>query len=99
VSTPFVKTASDAKDVQVLRYQNNRKIVLKHIGSAHNENELKDLMYVAEDWIRNYSGQLSFFSDEDPNKLLHLDHSSFLGVKCTYFNRQNQRIDPAGDWI
>jgi hypothetical protein len=49
-------------------------------------------MPVAEDWIWDYSGQLSFFSEEDPNKLLHLDHSSFLGVKCTYVNRQIQRI-------
>lgn len=90
--TRVVKTASDAKAVQVVRYQNNKRIVLKHIGSAHNENEIKDLMLLAEDWIRNYSGQLSFFSDEDPNKLLHLNHSSFLGVKYTYFNRQIQRI-------
>ena len=83
-----VKTASNAKAVQVIRYQENKRKVLHHVGSAHNEEDLKNLMILAEEWIKDYSQQLSIFPDESPNKLLHLNHSVFLGVKYRYFYQQ-----------
>lgn len=83
-----VKTASKAKAVQVIRYQHNKRVVLHHIGSAHSEETLKDLLILAEEWIKNYSAQLSFFPDENPNKLLHLNHCTFIGVKYHFFNKQ-----------
>ena len=92
MKTRVIKTASNAKAVQVVRYQNNKRLVLKHIGSAHNEAELKDLMLLADEWIKCYAGQLSIFPDEDPNRLLHLNHCSFLGIRYNYFYRQIKRI-------
>ena len=83
-----VKTASNANAVQVVRYQQNIRKVLHHVGSAHNEEDLKNLMILAEEWIKDYSQQLSIFPDESPNKLLHLNHSVFLGVKYRYFYQQ-----------
>lgn len=83
-----VKTASNAKAVQVVRYQENKRNILHHVGSAHNEEDLKNLMILAEEWIKDYSQQLSIFPDESPNKLLHLNHSVFLGVKYRYFYQQ-----------
>ncbi len=83
-----VKTTSNAKAVQVVRYQENKRKVLHHVGSAHNEEDLKKLMILAEEWIKDYSQQLSIFPDESPNKLLHLNHSVFLGVKYRYFYQQ-----------
>lgn len=68
-----VKTASKAQAVQVVRYQNNKRIVLQHIGSAHTEVALNDLMILAEEWIKDNTSQLSIFPDEAPNKLLHLN--------------------------
>jgi len=47
-----VKTASNANAVQVVSYQNNTRIVLQHIGSAHSEAELNDLTPV----FRTFSG-------------------------------------------
>ena len=38
-----VKTASKAKAVQVVRYQNNKRVVLQHIGSAPSAETLNDL--------------------------------------------------------
>lgn len=83
-----VKTASKAKAVQVVRYQNNKRIVIKHFGSAHNETALNDLLTVAEDWIKDYTQQFSIFPDESPNQLLHLSYSSFKGVKYHFFYHQ-----------
>ena len=81
----IIKTASNAKAVQVVRYQNNKRIVLHHIGSAHTDEGLDELKVLAEEWIKDYNHQLSIFPDENPNKLLHLNHSTFIGVKYHFF--------------
>ncbi len=87
-----ITTASNAKAVQVVRFQNNKRIVLQHIGSAHSEEELSELIIMAEEWIKNYTLQLSVFPDENPNKLLHLNHSTFIGVKYHYFYNQIRAV-------
>lgn len=83
-----VTTASKAKAVQIVRYQNNKRVIMQHIGSAHNQAELEELMLSAQEWIKDYSSQLSVFADESPNKLLHLNHCTFIGVRYSYFYRQ-----------
>ena len=87
-----VKTASKAQAVQVVHYQNNKRIVLQHIGSAHTKEDLDDLMILAEEWIKSNTSQLSIFPDENPNKLLHLNHSTFIGVKYRFFHAQVRAI-------
>lgn len=88
----IVKTASKAQAVQVVRYQNNKRVVVHHIGSAHTEEALSDLMLLAEEWIKDYTRQLSIFPDENPNRLLHLNHSTFIGVKYHFFHQQIRAI-------
>lgn len=90
-----IKTASKAKAVQVVRYQSNKRIVLQHIGSAHSEAELSELLLMAEEWIKNYTGQQAIFSDENPNRLLHINHCTFLGVRYTFFYQQIGSIQAA----
>jgi len=87
-----VKTASKARAVQVIRYQNNKRIVLQHIGSAHTDEALNDLIIMAEEWIKDHTGQLSIFSDDNPNKLLHLNHSTFIGLKYRFFHSKVRAI-------
>ncbi len=83
-----VQTASKARAVQVIRYQNNKRVVVRHIGSAHCENALNDLLLLAEEWIKDYSQQLSIFPDENPNQLLHLNHCAFVRIKYRYFYQE-----------
>lgn len=80
-----VKTASKASAVQVVRYQNNKRVILQHVGSAHNVEDLNELILIAEEWIKDFSNQLSIFPDEHPNRLLHLNHCTFVGVKYHFF--------------
>jgi len=87
-----VKTASDARAVQVVRYQNNKRTILQHIGSAHTEAELEELILLAEEWMKDYSSQLSIFPDENPGKLLHLNRCTFIGVQYRYFYQQINSI-------
>jgi hypothetical protein len=65
---------------------------MRHIGSAHTEEALSDLMILAEEWIKDYSGQLSIFPDGNPNRLLHLNHSSFIGIKYRFFYKHVRLI-------
>jgi transposase len=87
-----VKTASKAQAVQVVQYRNNKRIILQHLGSAHSGQELNDLMLLAEEWIKNYSGQLSVFPDENPNRLLHINHCTFLGIRYNFFYEQIRKL-------
>ncbi len=88
----IVKTASKALAVQVVSYRNNKRIILQHIGSAHSEEALNELMTLAEEWIKDQGSQLSNFPDENPNKLLHLNYSTFIGVKYNFFYQQIRSI-------
>jgi hypothetical protein len=56
-----VKTASQAKAVQVVGYYQNTRKILHHVGSAHSKEELENLMILATEWIKDYSNQLSIF--------------------------------------
>ena len=92
MKTRVVTTGSGANAVQVIRYQNNKRVILRHLGSAHTETALADLLLLAEEWIRSYSAQLSIFPDENPNSLLHLNHCTFIGVKYHFFYEQINAI-------
>ncbi len=83
-----VNTASKAKAVQIVRYHNNKRTILHHIGSAHSEADLDELILLAEEWIKDFSKQLSIFPDEGPNKLIHLNHCTFIGVQYNFFYQQ-----------
>ena len=78
-------TGSNAKAVQAIRYQNNKRIVVKHFGSAHTDLQLEQLLEIANQWVVDYSLQLSFFDDKSPNNVLHINHCAFLGVYYSFF--------------
>ena len=87
-----VTTSSSGKAVQIVQYQNSRRKIIKHIGSAHGEESLNELIILAEEWIKAYSGQQSIFADEQPNNLILLNHCEFLGVKYHFFYKQISAI-------
>ena len=76
-----VRTASGATAVQVIQYANNKRVVLKHIGSAHTDDELAILRCEAERVCEQLSPQLSLFpSIESPVRLMHMDHLTLQSV-------------------
>lgn len=46
-----IKTASNAIAIQVIRYEKRKRVVVKHIGSAHNKDEIIILSNNAAKWI------------------------------------------------
>lgn len=76
-----VRTASGATAVQIIQYANNKRIVVKHIGSAHTDDELAALRGEAERVREQLSPQLSLFSSvESPARLMHMDHLNLQAV-------------------
>lgn len=75
-----VKTGSGSLAVQVIRYENRKRIVYKHIGSAHNEEELKALKHLAGEVVQDVSMQIALFEEQSFSKVLFLEQSDFLGV-------------------
>lgn len=76
-----VRTASGATAVQIIQYANNKRIVVKHIGSAHTDDELAALHSEAERVREKLSPQLSLFSSLEPSsRLMHEDHLTLQSV-------------------
>lgn len=82
-----VKTASNNIAVQVIYYQNRKRVILKHIGSASNSEELYKLKTFAIEFIKDYTNQLSIFPKENPNAILYVDHSHCIGFYYSFFYR------------
>lgn len=59
-----VRTASNARAVQVVRYHNNRRVIVRHIGSAPSQTALNERILAVNEWIKDYQGQLSLFPDD-----------------------------------
>jgi transposase len=81
-----VKTASKSNAVQVIEYKNYSRKVLKHIGSGKSEAELSILLNQANEWVKNYIGQLALFDSAKSDNILHLDHYEFLGVHYRFLH-------------
>lgn len=56
------RTDPQAFHVQVVRYANRKPVVVKHVGTAHTEEELLQLRSRAERWILEHPPQPSLFS-------------------------------------
>lgn len=79
-----VTTASGANAVQIVRYVNRRRVVVKHIGSGHSQDEIQALLISAEEWIVNYTQQLSVFPERVETAVLRLEDCEYLGFYYTF---------------
>ena len=76
------KTSSGATAVQVVEYVRRKTVVLSHIGSAVNDQEIASLKQIAEGWILKNDQQLSLFPLLDkkvkPSSLIATDLYSLV---------------------
>lgn len=88
------KTASGNTAVQVVRYESRKKIVVKHIESAHNLKELSSLKEIALRWIEKVTRQQSLFplKKRDCQNLIPLNKCQLLGVRYAFIYEVITRI-------
>ncbi len=78
-----VDTGSGAKAVQVICYVMRKRVVVHHVGSAHDDTEVYALLSAAQEWIAQQTHQLSAFPDTTSDNILLLNQCEYLGV---YYN-------------
>jgi len=78
LSTRKVKTASGVTAVQVVRNESKRCVIIKHIGSTHNESECNILLAEAEKYAGKHRRQPNLFAapPASPNPLPQRDLSN-----------------------
>ena len=78
------KTKSNATAVQIVDYKDNKKYIVKHIGSAHNKEDLDSLKQIAQDWITIESGEIYIFNKEQFSQDPILNKYQYLGVQYSF---------------
>ena len=74
------KTGSGATAVQIVRYESRKTIVVEHIGSSHNEEELGVLNETAREWIERKTDQGLLFPSRSP-AIPPLNQCEYLGYR------------------
>jgi hypothetical protein len=59
-------------------------VIVRHIGSARNEQERSDLLSLANDFIEKSARQLYLFDNKQSNNILYLNQTEFIGVYYTF---------------
>ena len=75
------KTASGASAIQIIKYKNGKRIIIRHIGSAHTDEELSVLIQEAETICEQLCSQLTFFSImKKPQEILNKNYLQLSSV-------------------
>ena len=80
-----IKTKSGSRSVQVVRYENRRRVIVRHIGSGSCDEEIITLTEIARSYIHDLSGQPSLFSDNQTlYDIVGLSQLEYLGFHYTF---------------
>jgi transposase len=77
------KTASKSTAVQIVQYKNRKLIVVKHLGSAHTDDEIQNLKKAAQQWIERQTKQLSLYSSPSTTSLFDQSQYQYIGFRYT----------------
>ncbi len=84
------KTASGSTAVQIVKYDGKQTIVVKHVGSAKTQEEIKLLKEVAANFVTEQltvKGQQRLFpkdKENSGNNIIQLDKCEYLGVRYNF---------------
>ena len=79
-----IKYASNSVSIQVYKIENRKRIIVRHIGTARNEQEKTDLLSLANDFIEKVSKQFNLFENDQSNSILYLNQTEFTGIYYTF---------------
>lgn len=80
-----VKTRGNSRSVQVYRYRNSRRVIIKHIGSGTTKEEISALEEMVKVFIADYTKQSSLFEESNHNEqLVLLSQCEYIGIYYTY---------------
>jgi transposase len=77
-----VKTASKNIAIQIIKYVSRKRVIVKHIGTAHNNDEINILLSTARQWIEEQTKQISLFPQE--NQYISPEQLEYHGFQYTF---------------
>jgi transposase len=81
-----IRYSPNSVSVQVYQIINRKRVIIRHIGTARNEQEKSNLITVAEDFISKASKQLGLFENNQSGNVLLLNQTEFIGVYYNFFH-------------
>lgn len=79
-----IKYSKNSVSIQVYKIENRKRIIVRHIGTARNEQEKCDLITLANDFISSISKQIFLFEEEQAGNVLYIKQTDFIGVYYTF---------------
>ncbi len=80
-----VKTKGNSRSVQVYRYQNSKRVIIKHIGSGSTVEQINALEEMAWVFISDYTKQLYLFEEIKPKEdSVLVSQCEYIGIYYTY---------------
>lgn len=80
-----IKTKGKSRSVQVYRYRNSKRVIIKHIGSGTSDEEINSLEEMARVFIADYTKQTYLFEEAEPKEeAVMVSQCEFIGVYYTY---------------
>lgn len=81
-----IKYSENSVSIQVYKIDNRKRVIVRHIGTSHNEKEHSDLMILANDFIEKVSKQLTLFESKQTNNTFYVNQTEFTGVHYTFLH-------------
>jgi transposase len=79
-----IKYAANSVSIQVYKIENRKRVIVRHIGTARNDQEKSDLLSLANDFIEKSSKQLAIFENHQSNNILYVNQTEFVGVYYSF---------------
>jgi len=80
-----IKYATNSVSIQVYKIENRQRVIVRHIGTARNDQEKAELISLAIDFIEKLSSQLALFDESQSDNFMYLNQTEFIGVYYTFF--------------
>ncbi|MCC9042365.1 MAG: IS1634 family transposase [Flavobacterium sp.] len=87
-----IKYSQGSVSVQVYKIENRKRVIVRHIGTSRDEQELENLLILARDFIQKLSKQLFLFTGDTNNQVVNLAQVEFLGVYYNFFYELMHKI-------
>lgn len=76
--------AFNSISIQVYKIVNRKRVIVKHIGTAHSEEEKAHLVSLANDFIEKVSKQLLLFENNSSDSIIYANQTEFIGVHYNF---------------
>jgi transposase len=79
-----IKYSENSVSIQVYKIEKRKRVIIRHIGTARNEQEKRDLLALANDFIEKASKQFFLFKDKESSNILYVNQTEFIGVYYSF---------------